>query len=326
MRDESQRWQQILAAGFSTVAELLTFLEIPIESGSTSAERSFATRVPRGFAARMEKGNPFDPLLLQVLPQEEELRGAAGFVQDPLMERKTNTMKGLIHKYHGRVLLTLTGVCAVHCRYCFRRHFPYQDNNPGREGWLDVLNYIRKDNTIQEVILSGGDPLLATDATFDFLMSELESIPHVTILRIHSRVPVVLPERVTDVFCKRLERSRLRVVVVLHANHPRELNDVVSECCQRLRAYGCHLLNQSVLLKNVNDEVNVLVQLSQRLFECGVMPYYLHVLDKVEGAVHFDLNEARAKELHESMSERLPGYLVPRLVRELPDAPRKVPV
>ncbi len=326
MRDESQRWQQILAAGFSTPAALLDFLEIPIEEGSLDATKLFAMRVPRGFAARMQKGNRQDPLLLQVLPQAEELIDVPGFFQDPLMESQTNAMKGLIHKYHGRVLLTLTGVCAVNCRYCFRRHFPYQSNNPGREGWLNVLEYIRQDETIHEVILSGGDPLLATDATFDFLLHELDAITHVTTVRIHSRVPVVLPERVTNAFCSLLQRSRLKIVMVLHVNHSNELSESVNACCEQLRAYGIHLLNQSVLLNKVNNDVPTLVQLSERLFACGVMPYYLHVLDKVQGAAHFDVSDSYAKQLHARMSEFLPGYLVPRLVREVPNEPRKVPL
>ncbi len=324
MRDESQRWQQILATGFSSVAELLRFLDIPIDAGSVDAEQLFATRVPKGFAARMQKGNRLDPLLLQVLPQYDEFEEKPGFTRDPLHEKKTNAMMGLIHKYHGRVLLTVSGVCAVNCRYCFRRHFPYQENNPGRQGWLNVLAYIKEDTTIHEVILSGGDPLLATDSTLAFLVTQLESIPHVSTLRIHTRIPVVLPERVTMALCQLLQRSRLNIVVVLHVNHPNELSEEVKACCDRLRAHHCHLLNQSVLLRRVNDEATILMQLSEQLLAFGVMPYYLHVLDKVQGAVHYDIEEQEAKKLHQALVENLPGYLVPRLVREMPDVRHKV--
>lgn len=324
MRDESQCWQQILATGFSNAADLLDFLELPRDAGSVEAEQLFATRVPRGFAARMEKGNRSDPLLLQVLSQVSELETHSAFTQDPLAEKQANPLTGLIHKYHGRVLLTVTGTCAVNCRYCFRRHFPYQENNPGRQGWLRVLDYIRADTSIHEVIFSGGDPLLATDKTLDFLIRALESIPHVTTLRIHTRVPVVLPERITPVFCQLLQQSRLSVVVVLHINHPQELNHEVKNMCDALRRQGCYLLNQSVLLKDVNNFSEVLIALSHQLFAYGIMPYYLHLLDKVQGAAHFDVTEEEAKRLHQALFECLPGYLVPRLVREVPLARHKV--
>ncbi len=324
MRDESQSWQQILATGFSNAADLLDFLELPRDPASVEAERLFATRVPRGFAARMEKGNLSDPLLLQVLSQVSELETHSAFTPDPLGEKESNPLTGLIHKYHGRVLLTVTGTCAINCRYCFRRHFPYQENNPGRQGWLRVLDYIRADTSIHEVIFSGGDPLLATDKTLGFLIAELESVPHVTTLRIHTRVPVVLPERITPAFCQLLHQSRLSVVVVLHINHPRELNYEVENVCDALRRQGCHLLNQSVLLKGVNDSSGVLIALSQQLFAYGIMPYYLHLLDKVQGAAHYDVSEEEAKRLHQALFENLPGYLVPRLVREVPHARHKI--
>jgi EF-P beta-lysylation protein EpmB len=318
MRDESLSWQKILATGFSTVTELLRFLEIPVASvDSLAAEQQFATRVPRGFAHRMQKGNLTDPLLLQVLASAEELLPVAGFVQDPLQEEKTNIQKGLVHKYSGRVLLTVTGVCAVNCRYCFRRHFPYQENNLGRAGWDGVLQYIADDSSIHEVILSGGDPLLASDSTLQGLIRALENIPHVHTLRIHSRVPVVLPERIQTQLCDMLAHSRLNIVVVLHVNHANELNDDVYEACARLRAVQCHLLNQSVLLKGVNDSDDALVALSERLFVFGILPYYLHLLDKVQGAAHFEVEEPQAKQLFQALQQRLPGYLVPRLVREI---------
>jgi len=317
MRDESLRWQQILATGFATAADLLEFLEIPLKEGSERAEQQFATRVPRGFAMRMEKGNRRDPLLLQVLAAHTELVQIDDYGTDPLQEAKTNISKGLIHKYTGRVLLTVTGACAINCRYCFRRHFPYHENNPGRSGWETALQYIANDSTIHEVILSGGDPLLANNAMLTYLLQLIEAIPHVRTLRIHTRIPVVLPERIDASLCKLLNNSRLAIVVVLHANHANELSEEVKHVCQLLRKNRCHLLNQSVLLAGVNDDIQTLTKLSERLFACGILPYYLHLLDKVQGAAHFDVSEKDAKLLFQGLLAGLPGYLVPRLAREV---------
>ncbi|CDZ76519.1 L-lysine 2,3-aminomutase [Legionella massiliensis] len=316
-------WQKILAQGFASVNELLEFLSLPPELGNQLAEKQFKTRVPRGFAARMQKGNPRDPLLLQVLASNEELEPIEGYVADPLAEKTVNPIEGLMHKYKGRVLLTFTGGCAVHCRYCFRRHFPYQENNPGRNGWQKVLDYIRQDQTIHEVILSGGDPLLASDKMFADFLQELQTIPHVQILRFHTRVPIVLPERINESLLSLLAETNLAKVVVLHANHPQELDENVQDACVALRQAGCHLLNQSVLLKGVNDKADVLADLSERLFICGILPYYLHVLDKVAGAAHFDLAEETALAIHSELQALLPGYLVPRLAREEAGKPHK---
>ena len=311
-----QNWQQILAQGFSHASQLLAFLNLPAEAGSLLAEKQFKTRVPRHFAARMQVGNRYDPLLLQVLAVEDELNVNPDFVEDPLNEEATNSIPGLIHKYHGRVLLTVTGACAINCRYCFRRHFPYQDNNPGRAGWQPVLDYIAQDKAIHEVILSGGDPLLANDAVLAPLFAQLAEIPHVTTLRIHSRIPVVLPERVDDAFIHLLSASRLKKVMVLHSNHPHELDEQVANACRKLRDVGCLMLNQSVLLAGVNDDAKTLAALSERLFDCGVLPYYLHLLDKVQGAAHFDVSLQDALSIFQQLQALLPGYLVPRLARE----------
>lgn len=316
MRDATVTWQKILAQGFKSANELLEFLSLPLELGDLTAEKQFKTRVPRSFAARMRKGDAKDPLLLQVLAVQEESLVVENFNKDPLVEATANRKQGLLHKYKGRVLLTLTGSCAINCRYCFRRHFPYQDNNPGRNGWQTVLDYIRYDETISEVILSGGDPLLATDLILQDFIKQLETISHVRTLRFHTRVPVVLPERITNQFLAMLEATKLRKVVVLHCNHAQELNNQVREACAALIKAGCHLLNQAVLLKAVNDNAKVLADLSEALFDCGVLPYYLHVLDKVAGAAHFDLSEESARAIHKQLQSLLPGYLVPRLVRE----------
>ncbi|MFI4919247.1 MAG: EF-P beta-lysylation protein EpmB [Legionellales bacterium] len=318
MRDTSLSWQKILAQGFTSATELLTFLELPVSGGSAVAERQFASRVPLGFAQRMQKGNPHDPLLLQVLAVEDELAPQVGYTSDPLAELHSNPLKGLIHKYHGRVLLTVTGACAVNCRYCFRRHFPYKDNNPGRHGWRDVCDYISQDPSITEVILSGGDPLLASDVVLAELIQQLEAIAHVHTLRIHTRIPLVLPERIDTGLTAVLAATRLRKVLVLHCNHAQEINLQVQQGCADLQAVGCHLLNQSVLLAGINDDANSLVTLSHALFDCGVMPYYLHVLDKVAGAAHFDLPLAKVQAIYSELQSLLPGYLLPRLAREEP--------
>lgn len=310
-------WQIALREGFSSAKTLLEFLELPHHLAMEAAEKTFKTRVPKGFAACMEKRNPECPILLQVLAAPAELDSAPGFVPDPLQEANFNPVPGLIHKYHGRVLLTVTGVCAVHCRYCFRRHFPYQANNPGRSGWRVAIDYIAANPSIHEVILSGGDPFMASDSTLSFLFDALAAIPHVETLRIHTRVPIVLPERIDDDLCELLNSSRFRKVVVLHANHGNELRDAVKTACVALSRAGCFLLNQSVLLKKVNDDSNTLITLSQRLWACGVLPYYLHLLDKVQGAAHFEVSEVIAKQLLQQISEAMPGYLVPKLVKEV---------
>ena len=309
-------WQKHLAQGFVSAKSLLAYLDLPDHLACEMSEQSFKTRVPIGFADRMERGNPCDPLLLQVLARQEETQDTLDYHLDPLQEQAFNPIKGLIHKYHGRVLLTLTGACAVNCRYCFRRHFPYQDNNPGRAGWQDVINYIKQDATIQEVILSGGDPLLATDATLGNLLTNLESIPHVNTLRIHTRIPVVLPERIDESFLRMLSATRFQTVVVMHTNHPQELNEEVQRACSALKNINCHLLNQSVFLQGINDKAEILAELSRKLFSYQVLPYYLHLLDKVVGAAHFDMPLTHALAIYKQLQSLLPGYLLPRLARE----------
>jgi EF-P beta-lysylation protein EpmB len=316
MRDVSTNWRDILAAGFKSAAELLTYLELPLDLSSSAAEQEFATRVPRNFAARMQKGNACDPLLLQVLAAPAELVVTDGFSVDPVGERAVNPLPGLIHKYAGRVLLTVAGACAINCRYCFRRHFAYADNNPGRVGWQSALDYIAADNSIHEVILSGGEPLLAADVLLQQLINGLDAIAHVNTVRIHTRIPVVLPERIDASLLSILTNTRLQCVVVIHTNHAQELSAEVQAACQRLTASGCYLLSQSVLLAGINDTVEILAALSRRLFTCGVLPYYLHCLDPVQGAAHFQLSDTRAIELLHGLQQSLPGYLVPRLVRE----------
>jgi L-lysine 2,3-aminomutase len=323
-----ENWQSLLKEVITSPAELLA--ELDLDSGLLAAAQQsaklFPLRVPRGFVSRMQKGNPKDPLLRQILPLDEEGTVVAGFSQDPLNEKSTNPLPGLLHKYQGRVLLTLAGACAVNCRYCFRRHFPYQENNAGGPAWQSILDYVAADTTINEVIFSGGDPLLANDNYLAKCIYDLAAIKHLKILRIHSRLPIVLPQRITTDFVDLLAASRLQTVMVVHCNHANELDDSVAIAIDHLRQKKITVLNQSVLLKGVNDTVEVLAELSHRLFEWGVLPYYLHLLDKVQGAAHFEVDEARAQGLVAELRTRLAGYLVPRLVKEQAGSRSKLPL
>jgi EF-P beta-lysylation protein EpmB len=290
------------------------------------ADTGFAMRVPHGFAARMRRGDAADPLLLQVLPQAAELGEVPGFTRDAVGDLAARAGHGVLHKYEGRALLIATGSCAVHCRYCFRRHFPYAEETAAANGWRDAVARIGADASIAEVILSGGDPLSLSTAKLYELTDALAALPHVRRLRIHTRLPVVLPERVDAEFLEWLANPRFERVVVLHANHANELDAAVGAACAGLRDAGAALLNQSVLLRGINDRVDALKDLSERLFAAGVLPYYLHQLDRVQGAAHFEVEDARAIALVDELAARLPGYLVPRLVREVAGAPTKMPV
>ncbi|NKB46172.1 MAG: EF-P beta-lysylation protein EpmB [Legionellales bacterium] len=321
---QAEDWQQQLVDGFTDVSALLTFLNLPEDAFAQQVERSFPLRVPRAFAVRMCKGDRNDPLLRQVLPVGDETNRVPGFSLDPLSEKQHNPQPGILHKYQGRALVTLTGVCAVHCRYCFRRHFPYADNQVGRKHWPDILAYLQAHPQIHEVILSGGDPLMVQDAILQAFIEQLKQLPQVTTLRIHSRLPIVLPDRVTPALGRLLADSGLRVVMVSHCNHPQEIDESVARAAHLLRAHQIHLLNQAVLLRGVNDEAQTLVQLSKRLWEIDTLPYYLHVLDQVHGAAHFAVCLSVAKQLLQTMLGQLPGYLVPKLVREEAGAASKI--
>lgn len=318
-------WQQQLTDAFTRLDDLCLYLKLSAADLPVSAAASdaFPLRVPRNFAANIEKGNPNDPLLRQVLPLHDELRTYPGFTNDPVGDLAAAARPGLLHKYHGRVLLINTGGCAINCRYCFRRNFPYAELQLGKQDEQAAIAYIAEDASISEVILSGGDPLLLSDARLAQLFDKLSAIPHIKRIRIHSRLPVVLPARVTPEFIDVLRQSGKQIVIVMHCNHANELNDRVLAACALLRKQPFTLLNQSVLLKGVNDDAQVLIALSERLFEFGVMPYYLHVLDRAQGTGHFEVEEATALALHRRMQARLPGYLVPKLVREQAGAKSK---
>ncbi|MGH1470816.1 MAG: EF-P beta-lysylation protein EpmB [Cellvibrionaceae bacterium] len=284
----------------------------------------FPLRVPHSFIQRMKKGDMFDPLLLQVLPQAEELVSVDGYNTDPLEEEDSHKATGIIQKYHGRALIMVASACAIHCRYCFRRHFPYEDHRQSKSEWLTALDSIVKDPTIKEVIYSGGDPLAASDSHLQWLTEQVAQIAHVKTLRIHTRLPIVIPDRIDDACLNWLNQSRLKVVMVIHSNHSNEINTDVQSALQRLQKANVLLLNQSVLLKGVNDSADALCDLSYSLFSSGVLPYYLHVLDKVKGTHHFDLTADKALAIHETVKSRLPGYLTPKLSQEIPGKPYKV--
>ena len=288
------------------------------------AARLFPMRVPRSFVARMRRGDPADPLLRQVLPVAEELEHTAGRSSDPLQEADARRAPGLLHKYRGRTLLIATGACAMHCRYCFRREFPYEDQQSDTGRWHDALAALAADPSIEELILSGGDPLSLSDARLQSLSRALADIPQLRSLRLHTRNAVVLPSRVDAGLIDWLRSLPWRVTVVLHVNHAQELEDDAVEAITRLRSTGALLLNQSVLLRGVNDDAATLVALSKRLHELGVLPYYLHLTDAVNGTAHFDVDELRGRAIVDALARALPGYLVPRLVREVPGEEAKV--
>lgn len=325
--EQRPRWQKLLAQAVNSTDELLRILQIdPAQLKTPPLDNKFPLRVPRGFVQRMRKGDCRDPLLLQVLPVQEEAQTVAGFVPDPLDELDSMPIPGLLHKYQGRALLTTTGACAIHCRYCFRRHFPYTDANPLADQWQQSIDYIAQHSDITELILSGGDPLTLTDARLHSLTDRLVNIQHLHTLRIHTRLPVVLPERVDTGLLSWLASQQLKVVLVIHCNHPNEIDAAVCEAMTRLRRAGVTLLNQSVLLRGINDNGATLIRLSEQLFAAGVLPYYLHQLDKVEGAAHFEVDNTSARQLVAEMATSLPGYLLPRLVQEVPGSAGKTPL
>ncbi|MGE8529636.1 MAG: EF-P beta-lysylation protein EpmB [Acinetobacter guillouiae] len=326
---QEQNWQSQLSDLITDPLELLEILELSkaqLLSGAILASGQFKLRVPRAFVRKMEVGNPLDPLLLQVLPHHLELEEHEGFVTDPLDEEQANQIAGVLHKYKSRFLLTLTGACAVHCRYCFRRHFPYQENLPKNEDWLNIKGYLEAHPEINEVILSGGDPLTLSNRKLATWIERLESLSQIKILRIHSRVPIVIPERIDEELVSLLKNSRLRVILVVHSNHPAELDNLTCAKLSHLAKQNILVLNQAVLLKGVNDSAQTLVNLSQRLFEAQILPYYLHVLDKVKGAHHFDLGAEKIDQIYKDVLASLPGYLVPKLVREVAGENNKTPL
>lgn len=327
IRLETAGWQRDMADLISDPRELLALLDLDpgdVPYVDFDSDNGFEMRVTRYFAGLMRRGDPRDPLLLQVLPALAERQAVPGFAADPVGDLDAVREPGLLQKYRGRALTITTGACAIHCRYCFRRHFPYAGQSLLKH-WPQTLETLRDLPDVNELILSGGDPLSLSDGRLASLIDDAEGIDRLTRLRIHTRLPVVLPRRITRQLCDRLNASRLQIVVVLHANHPNEITPVLGESVAHLAAAGASILNQSVLLKSVNDDADTLARLSESLFAIRVMPYYLHLLDPVAGAAHFDVPLETALNLSEILRSRLPGYLVPRMVREVAGGPSKTP-
>ena len=310
-------WQTTLASAIREPSELLHYLNLPqsLLNGAIAASQSFALRAPLGYCQRIEKGNPNDPLLRQILPLDAELISDQQFKLDPVGDLAAMEVPGLLHKYHGRVLIITTAACAVHCRYCFRRHFPYQENR-AEQNWQQTIDYIQSHSDIHEVILSGGDPLSLTESRLKNLTDKLLNIPHIKTLRLHTRQPIVLPERINNELLNWLDSLPWKIVIVLHCNHANEIDSSVASALKKLQQHQVTLLNQSVLLAGVNDNTETLINLSQKLFSHHVLPYYLHMLDKVQGAKHFYVKNEKAKQILNEIRQLLPGYLVPKLVKE----------
>ena len=317
-------WQHCLQQSIRDPRQLVKQLELsPDCVDAVLLKPQFPLLVPPAYLAKMKKGDPNDPLLRQVLALKQELVQSKGFGTDPVGDNAAQKSRGVLHKYQGRVLLLATEACAIHCRYCFRQHFEYEGkglNNP------EIFDYIQADSSIHEVILSGGDPLVLSDRRLSAFLQKLEKIDHVQRVRVHSRIPIVLPQRITTELCSILSSSRFQIVFVIHANHPNEIDTQVGMTLQQLVKQGMTVLNQTVLLKHVNDDVDTLIQLNEKLFQYQTLPYYLHVLDKVQGASHFDVSEDEALTLLDMLRRRLPGYLVPKLVKEIAGQPYKQPL
>lgn len=324
--DSPLSWQEQLANAITDPKILLKHLQLDesLLPAARIATQQFPLRVPQAFVNQMQIGNSQDPLLRQVLPLQEELISVSGYSKDPIKEL-AYTDKGIIHKYRGRVLLLVNGHCAINCRYCFRRHFPYEENRLSREEWLTTLATIAADDSIEEVIYSGGDPLASNDKQLSWLTQKIDAIPHIKRLRIHSRLPVVIPERINDECLAWLSGHSLDTVFVLHINHANEISPALITAIKQLRDHGITVLNQTVLLKGVNNSTDILKALSDRLFSAGALPYYLHLFDPVDGAAHFDVPIAEAMQLHKELLACLPGYLVPKLVKDIEGRASKTP-
>lgn len=325
---KTSTWQQAMKDAVREPRELCRLLDLPyvVEQAAVRAARLFPLFAPRDYIARMERGNPCDPLLRQVLPLDAEFESPGEFSSDPVGDLAAAKAPGLLHKYAGRALLVTTGACAVHCRYCFRRHFPYEQTPPSLDIWNDALAVVAADSSIHELILSGGDPLTIVDPLLAELVRRVAAIPHVARLRVHTRLPIMIPERVNEDLFAWLRGTRLTPIVVIHANHPSELQGTAAAAIGRLVDAGVPVLNQSVLLRGVNDDLETLVALSKRLVDLRAMPYYLHQLDRVTGAAHFEVPVPRGLKLSEALRSRLPGYAVPRYVREVAGAENKLPL
>ena len=318
-------WQYELANSFKKPIELLNYLEIDPKGYDFSATRLFPMLIPQHFVSLMKKRDPFDPLLLQVLPLEKEFYNSVEYSEDPLQEQQ-GAIPGLLHKYKSRILLILKTGCAVNCRYCFRRHFPYKDNKISKKDFIYIIDYIMAHPEINEVILSGGDPLMATDDYLTQIFANLNTLTQIKRIRIHTRLPVVLPNRLSSSLIHLLQNNPKPIIIVFHINHPNELCTIFYNKIKQLQHSNITLLNQSVLLKDINDNIVVLSKLSEKLFNYHILPYYLHVLDKVKGATHFDIETDKIYQLQQQLLAELPGFLVPKIVKEEANQASKTPI
>ncbi len=321
---QSEPWQQALKNLITSPEDLLQSLNLLESELPWQIDQGFPLRVSQSFVRKMQKSNPNDPLLRQVLSTKEESLLTDNFEQDPLKEAQKNPIPGLLHKFSNRVLLTVTQACPVHCRYCFRRYFPYADNQLNKKHWPQIKQYLIQHSNIHEVILSGGDPLMLTDTHLASLLDMLSDIPHIKVIRFHTRMPVMIPERISAGFLKILQNQPQKLVMVYHINHANEICDEITLGAERLKKIGCTVLNQSVLLKGVNDNLETLTTLCWSLFQSGILPYYIHLLDSVAGAQHFDVSIEQAQQLEQALMAELPGYCVPKFVKEIPGKPSKI--
>ena len=321
------RWQDAMRTAVRSSRELLRLLDLPESDFSEAAESDFPVFVPRAFVARMRR-DPQDPLLRQVLASRDEvsLQSSPGGMLDPVGDHAATRNPGLLQKYVGRALLITSGACAIHCRYCFRRHYPYQTVPKGPSGWQSSLDTLREDVSVEEVILSGGDPLTVADSQLHWLISELNQVAHLRRIRIHTRVPVVIPQRVCEDLLAWVQTSRAAIFFVLHVNHPQEIDSNFAEAMRQLRASGATLLNQTVLLRGINDSPAVQLDLCRQLANMQVLPYYIHHLDRVAGALHFESSVETGHAIIEHLRNNLPGYAVPKFVREVAGQPSKTPL
>ncbi len=327
-RFPNQTWQNELAAAFTNAEELFAFLELnPMYlPQAIKASKTFPLRVTGSYASRIKKGDLHDPLLRQILPLAEELDEIPGYKRDPVGDINARIAPGILKKYRQRALIITNGACAINCRYCFRREFPYRSDQLNKNKENLTLDYIAQDQSLEEIILSGGDPLILKNSRLASLIQKIASVSHIKFLRIHTRIPIVLPSRIDSELIDCISQTRLKAVIVVHTNHPNELSQEVQTAISNLIKAGISLFNQSVLLKGVNDNSKVLIALSKALFNIGVIPYYVHLLDKTTGTAHFEVSEQKALRLLKSMRESLPGYLVPQFVREQAGASYKIPL
>lgn len=326
-QSKSPLWQQQLNQAINDPLKLIQAMNLDPQAFEQhiKARRLFPMRVPQPFIDKMQKGDINDPLFKQVMPDSDEFLTPQGFTTDPLGEQQA-AIPGLLHKYKTRVLVIFRGGCAINCRYCFRRHFPYGENNINKQKLNDIIDYVKQTPQINEVILSGGDPLMAKDQHIEWFFEQLSHIDTITRIRIHTRLPVVIPARITESLTQLFATSNKKIIMVLHINHPNEIDPVLIDALKPLSDAKVTLLNQAVLLKDINDEVQTQVDLSERLFAANILPYYLHVLDRVTGASHFEVTEEKAKALMREMIKVLPGFLMPKLVREIAEQPSKTPI